>query len=298
MKPLSIRDCYRVAVAALKPSYHNHAPSEAQALVRALLQHHTDHDPLLDNPAALPEFHLQRSFFRALHRRLCHEPLSRIVGKRAFWDGIFNVTPHTLDPRPDSETLIEAVLLWLKNRPSPRYILDLGTGTGCLLISLLRLFPEAQGWGVDCSPQALSVATQNAHRHGVGSRFFPIDGDWNDPHFSPHTPPQGWDVIISNPPYIGHEEFQALAPNVKDYDPPQALWGGHDGLEAYRALAQRLPTWSREGTGVFLEIGHMQQSSVCALFQPPLWRTVATHQDLAGHDRVVVIVRGISQKLS
>ncbi len=170
-----------------------------------------------------------------LSRRAAHEPVSRIVGRRHFWTLDLAVSPDTLDPRPDTESLIETVVAAIPDRKTPLTILDLGTGTGALLIALLSEYPEATGIGVDLSEGALATARINAESHGLGDRAAFAAGHWTDGVAGP------FDVIVSNPPYIDSGDLAGLPPEVREHDPMLALDGGADGLDAYRAIIPAIP---------------------------------------------------------
>jgi release factor glutamine methyltransferase len=219
----------------------------------------------------------ERSAFEALlDRRARREPVSRIVGVREFWSLPFKITPDTLDPRPDSETLIDAVLARIGDRSAPLDILDLGTGSGCLLLALLSELPAARGLGVDISEAALAVARENAAALGLGSRANFLRASWG----------AGlggiWQVIVSNPPYIISGEIPDLAPEVQDFDPLPALAGGPDGLDAYRALAPEIARLLAPGGLAALEIGATQIDTVETLFRATGLREVGREPDLAG----------------
>lgn len=219
----------------------------------------------------------------ALARRLAGEPLWRILGAREFWGLTFSLSPGTLEPRPDSETLIEATLSHLAARRHDRLrLLDLGTGTGCLLIATLREFPEATGLGIDLSSDAVATATGNAVSNGVGERAAFHQGNWTagiDERF---------DLILSNPPYIGRAEIAGLDKNVREHDPLLALDGGPDGLDAYRALAAALPGHLKPGGLAILEIGAGQEEAVVALMRQAGLRHLDSRRDLGGHIRALV----------
>lgn len=222
----------------------------------------------------------------AARRRLANEPVSRIIGERAFWGRTFKVTPATLDPRHDSETLVETVLALLKEAPSdkPLRILDLGTGTGCLLLTLLAEVPDATGLGIDISPEAIIVAKANAARLGLAERARFQPGNWAA------GLTKSFDVIVSNPPYIRHGDLAALPADVAAYDPVSALDGGPDGLAAYRQILASLPPLSPRARLVF-ELGAGQASSVAQLIQGRFATTailtIRRWHDLAGIERVV-----------
>lgn len=224
-----------------------------------------------------------------LRRRLAHEPLSRIVGEREFYGRPFKLSPETLDPRPDSETLIEAALQVIDEsgwRERPLRILDVGTGSGCLLVTLLAELPCARGVGTDVSAMALQTAAENARTNGVGARA----------RFARHRSFEGldetFDVIVSNPPYISSGEIADLEPEVRNFDPVEALDGGPDGLNIYRELASGLVRVVPHGWALF-EVGAGQAQTVAEL----LVRCLGGHcagdvrlwQDLGGHTRCVAL---------
>lgn len=219
----------------------------------------------------------------ALARRLAGEPLWRVLGAREFWGLSFALSPGTLEPRPDSETLIEAALGHLAARRHDELrLLDLGTGTGCLLIATLREFPQSSGLGIDLSPDAVATATGNAARNGVGERAAFHQGNWTagiDERF---------DLILSNPPYIGSAEIAHLDKNVREHDPLLALDGGPDGLDAYRALSAALPGHLKPGGLAILEIGAGQEEAVVALMRQAGLSHLDSRRDLGGHIRALV----------
>lgn len=217
----------------------------------------------------------------AVSRRASREPVSRIVGSRGFWKSDFRVSPQTLDPRPDSETIIEEALK--RAAPPPRRVLDLGTGTGCLLLSLLQEWPQAVGVGLDISAEAVATARENAELLGLSSRVEFVESDWEK-----YAPNESFDSIISNPPYIADGEIDGLAPEVSLYDPRAALAGGEDGLDCYRSIAAFLPKWLKKGGWAFLEIGHTQANQVKSLLAEAGLDVINIVPDLAGSDRVVV----------
>lgn len=219
----------------------------------------------------------------ALVRRLAGEPLWRVIGAREFWGLTFTLSQGTLEPRPDSETLIEAALIHLAaRRHEPLRVLDLGTGTGCLLIATLREFPQATGLGIDLSADAVATASGNAARNDVAGRAAFRQGDWTD------GVEERFDLILSNPPYIASDEIAGLDRNVREHDPHLALDGGLDGLTAYRALAAALPGHLNPGGHAILEIGAGQEAAVVALMEQAGLRHLHSRRDLGGHIRALV----------
>lgn len=215
-------------------------------------------------------------------RRCRHEPASRILGRREFWSLSFEVTPATLDPRPDSETLVSAVLAKIGDRAKSLAIIDLGTGTGCLLLALLSELPRASGTGVDLSAEAIEVAHRNAATLGLASRAKFIRDDW-----AQHVA-GSFDVVISNPPYIESGAIARLAPEVAAHDPHAALDGGADGLDAYRALLPQAARLLKPGGFVALEIGQGQGPAVSGLARAAGLRESGSASDLAGIERCLV----------
>ena len=175
-------------------------------------------------------------FAAMLRRRAAREPVARIIGRRGFWTLDLAVTPAVLDPRADSELLVERLLALLPDRQAPRTVLDLGTGSGCLLLALLAELPGATGIGIDLSADALAVARGNAKAAGLADRCRLLQGDWGLA-LADHCA----DIVVSNPPYIASAALPALMPEVRDHDPPLALDGGPEGLDAYRRIVPDLP---------------------------------------------------------
>ena len=218
-------------------------------------------------------------------RRLAREPLSRILGQREFHGLIFRVTPDVLDPRPDTETLVDAALLKFKVGP-PGRVLDLGTGTGCILIALLKEWPQAEGVAVDISESALDVAKQNAKRHGVENRIAFLRSDWFEKV-------QGtFDLIVSNPPYIPCRDIPNLDPEVKNHDPILALSGGEEGLDVYKMLITETKKYLRPGGAAFFEIGFGQQNDITRIVGNAGATLSRIYPDLGGIPRVAEISYG------
>ena len=221
-------------------------------------------------------------------RRESREPRSRILGRREFWSLSFALGPETLDPRPDSETLIEAALAWLgpsrgRAEGPMLKILDLGTGTGCLLLALLSELPRAEGLGIDAQPGAVAITRANAEALGLGARARFRTGDWG----------QGigerFDVILCNPPYVPAAEIAWLEPEVARFDPWLALSGGSDGLDSYRALALQLPDLLAGEGRAFIELGFGQAAAATKLFEAGGLQAVNCRTDLAGIPRCLVL---------
>lgn len=232
-----------------------------------------------EHPLTVP----QRVTFDAMVVRRCaREPISRILGTREFWSLRFAVGPGTLDPRPDSETLVAAVLERIADRDAALSLLDLGTGTGCLLLALLSELPRARGVGIDISQAALDTATANAEDLGLGARVEFRAGDWV------RGISAQFDVIVSNPPYIESAEIDSLEPEVRQFDPRAALDGGPDGLAAYRALLPQAAQRLKPQGLLALEIGAGQTSAVQALAAEAGLRALGVARDLASIERCLL----------
>ncbi|MBT0956515.1 peptide chain release factor N(5)-glutamine methyltransferase [Alphaproteobacteria bacterium KMM 3653] len=217
--------------------------------------------------------------FRAMvAERAAHRPIAQLLGRRAFWKHDFAVTGDTLDPRPDTETLVEAALA----RPFSR-LLDLGTGTGCIAISLLAEAPQASGLATDVSAAALAVAGANADAIGIGPRLSFAQSDW----WAGVT--GRFDLIVSNPPYIAADEMAGLAPDVRDWEPHLALTDGADGLTAYRILAAGLADHLAPGGRALFEIGPAQGADVTEILAQAGWPGAQVLPDIDGRPRVVSV---------
>ncbi len=217
-------------------------------------------------------------YTQLVQRRAAREPLAYITGVKEFWGLNFRVSPATLIPRPDSETLIEAALAIPK---SPNCILDLGTGTGCLLLAALSEYPSAFGIGVD-SPAAAALAQQNATALGLAARAAFLAGDWAA------SLNARFDLILSNPPYIAEDELPALMPEVRLYEPSSALIAGPDGLAAYRVIIAALPSLLAPNGAAILELGATQAPAIARL-ATQAGLTFATRLDLNGHARAAIL---------
>ena len=225
------------------------------------------------------------AFGALVGRRAASEPVSRIIGRREFWSLDFVLAPATLDPRPDSETLIEALLELRPNRAAALSILDLGTGSGCLLLAALSEYPRARGLGVDASEPCCAAAASNAARLGLAERTAFRAADWGGGIDGP------FDVVLCNPPYIPTADIAALAPEVRLHDPRTALDGGIDGLDAYRALAACLPRLLDADGLALLEVGAGQAAAVAELMQAGGLSVIKVRPDLAGIPRCVALRR-------
>ncbi|WP_343711818.1 peptide chain release factor N(5)-glutamine methyltransferase [Inquilinus sp.] len=278
-RPPKLAEALRDGTARLAASGIDGAASDARILLMHALG--IDRTGLLSRAGeAMPAEAVAR-YAGYLDRRAAHEPVSRILGRREFWSLDFALGPATLDPRPDSETLVEAALAAMP-ADRPLRVLDLGTGTGCLLLAVLHDRPAAFGIGVDRSEDAARVARDNARALGLSGRAAFAVGDWA-------TALSGrFDLVLSNPPYIPDSDIAALEPEVREHDPRLALSGGADGLDAYRALTAALPALLAPGGTAVVELGIGQAADVSALFRGAGLDIVGTPHDLAGIARCVI----------
>ena len=243
---------------------------------------------LLGQPGRLLSSEESRRVEAAVRRRQAREPVSRILGEREFWSLPFGLNEGTLDPRPDSETLVEVVLAALADRSAPLRLLDLGSGSGCLLLALLSELPKAEGLGIDISAAAVAAAAENADRLGLAVRARFRRHSWED---GLDLGTRSWDVVVSNPPYIASADIAGLAPEVAVYDPVAALDGGADGLAAYRALVPAAAMVLKPGGLIALEIGPGQAAAVEGLFGAAGLRPLRRAADLSGMERCLLAVK-------
>jgi release factor glutamine methyltransferase len=219
--------------------------------------------------------------FQFVRRRLAHEPTAYILGRKEFWSLNFLVSPAVLIPRPDSETLVRQALDLLPDRDRPYTVLDLGTGSGCLLLAFLSERPNARGFGVDASADALETAEKNAAALGFSGRAHFVHGDW-DAGLA-----ERFDLVLCNPPYIGERERASLAPSVRDHEPPQALFAGLEGFDAYRRIIPHLPALVRPGGIAVFEVGQGQGEGVADLMRAQGLEVIGIRDDLGGIPRSV-----------
>jgi release factor glutamine methyltransferase len=213
--------------------------------------------------------------------------MAYILGEREFWGLPFKVTPAVLVPRPDSETVIEAALSLMPDRARAWRLLDLGLGSGCLLLTLLREFPNARGCGLEVSPDALAVAQANAIALGVADRAELKLGDWRQAGWTAALG-EPFDLVVSNPPYIEAGTIGGLMPEVARFEPHLALDGGQDGLAAYRSISAAGPELVAKGGYLIVEGGEGQAPEILGLFREAGLKPLPLFKDLAGIDRVVV----------
>ncbi len=218
-------------------------------------------------------------FKNMIQRRLNNEPVSKIINNKYFWDYNFYVDKNVLDPRPDSESIIELILEDYKNDEKLN-ILDLGSGSGCLIITLLKIFKNSNGLAIDISDKALEIVKKNAELLNIKNLDI-LKSNWNDEISGK------FDIIISNPPYIETNEINNLSKDVKSFDPLLALDGGFDGLDCYRYIAKNIKKNCKKNTKLYFEIGKGQETDVKNIFLNKGFKLFKTGKDLAGIERVI-----------
>jgi release factor glutamine methyltransferase len=224
--------------------------------------------------------------FRTLvERRRQREPIAYILDEKEFWSLPFHLGRAVLTPRPESETVVEAALRHMAHRDAPRRILDLGTGSGCLLLALLGELPGAFGVGVDLDPAAAGIARANARRFGLDHRAGFVRASWGQALAG------SFDLIVSNPPYVRAGDWPGLAPEIRRFEPIGALLAGADGLDAYRALAPDAARLAAAAGTVCLEHGPGQGPAVRAIMSAAGLRPIEWREDLAGHERVQILAK-------
>lgn len=262
------------AVKELRSAGIENAPRDARLLMSAALEIPNDrltlhHQDQLSQPQ-------KSKFLNLLQQRLQRKPVSHLVGYRQFYGRNFKITPDVLDPRPETEILIEIAL-----RHQFKRVLDLGVGSGAILVTLLAETPSAKGVGTDISSQAVLIAGENSSSHGVSDRITLPVSNWFDDVGGQY------DLIVSNPPYIAAHEMDDLQPEVRDHEPREALTDEADGLTAYRTIAKHALNHLSPGGRILLEIGPTQADVVKSLLQNAGLAEIAVFQDLDGRDRVI-----------
>jgi release factor glutamine methyltransferase len=252
---------------------------------RRLLAHvlGTTEEALLRDPRAAVPADKAQHFATLLARRVAHEPFAYLIGRVGFWTLELEVSPATLIPRADSETLVEAALEACPDKGAALRVLDLGTGTGALLLAVLTEFPAANGIGIDLKPAAAALAARNAARLGLADRVRFLAGDWAAAVLGP------FDLILCNPPYIQSAAIPGLMPEVARHEPASALDGGADGLAAYRRIIADLPRVLAPRGVAVLELGQGQQAAVAALGRAAGLKPEACSADLGGVPRALVL---------
>ncbi len=281
MKEITIQAALQGATFRLKSAGVETAALDARLLLQAAMD--MDHATIIrDSHLVIPAAQYD-VFMRNVERRAAREPMSHILGTRDFWKDSFYVSRDVLTPRPDSETLIEAMLDIVPDKNAHYTIADLGTGSGCLLISLLREYPNARGVGVDASEAALAIAKKNAENLLSSGRAEFLSSDWCS------ALQTRFDMIISNPPYIVENEISTLAPEVKKHEPWLALCGGKDGLRAYCQLMPQIQKHLAPHGVAVLELGQKQAQVVTNIASDHALIVSDIRCDLAGIERAIVL---------
>ena len=273
-----LRDLLTLGQQKLKLAHIDTAGRDARLLAAAAMEINTAQVTLkaLDHVSKQQQDH----FESMIEQRRNFKPVSRILGKRQFWNRWFEISPDVLDPRGDSEVLVNLALQQKADR-----ILDLGTGSGILALTLLSEWPDARAVGVDICEKALLIAQRNAVQHEVSDRFQAQKSDWFEAISGQ------FDLIVSNPPYIGEDEIPHLDPDVRLYDPMIALSPGRDALLAYQNIASDAIGYLKPGGRLLVEIGFRQGEAVRALFASNGLKSIEIIQDLNGLDRVVRAIK-------
>ena len=220
-----------------------------------------------------------------------HEPVAYLVGRAEFYSIEFEVTPDCLIPRPETELLVQRAIELLRQRTGPHQVCDLCTGCGVIAVAIAKNVPDAKVIATDLSETALGVAAKNVKKHGLDERVELLCGDLFEP-LIPQLDMAPFDLIVCNPPYVSAAEYEKLEKNVKDYEPRTALYGGEDGLELYRRIAEQVGRFLDSDGALLLEIGYEQGSAVRELLgRTGLFETIKVDKDLSGHDRIVTAQR-------
>ena len=244
---------------------------------------------LISHPNIEVPLKLYHQYMKLIKRRGLSEPIAQITKKKEFWMLPFKISKKTLIPRPDSETLIEAVRSEFKDKNFPHKILDMGTGGGCLLLSLLSEYKHAFGIGIDIQSGAVKVARENSRILSFDDRAVILKQSWHKKNPSKKISKQKFDIIVSNPPYITADDMKILDKDVKKFEPRKALFGGRDGLDEYRSISQSIYDWDilEKGGRVFLELGKGQENDVRKIFEAFGFKFEKYFKDLSGIIRVV-----------
>ena len=271
----------RRAAARMESFSNSNARRDAEIMLAHVLDIEITQLPLKTEAVSSVDYSL---FEQMVERRCTDEPVAYITGRQSFWSFDFRVNEHTLIPRPDTEILVEVCIAALKGQKSA-HILDIGTGSGCILLSILSEVDGSTGIGIDVSDQALAIATENAFDNNLNTRASFMCGDMLAPIEAGDA--QSFDLIVSNPPYIPTRDIDDLMHDVKDYEPLSALDGGNDGYDFYRILAVDSLQYLKKGGTLAVEVGFGQAAAVSSLFQAAGFKEIMVKQDLNGIDRVV-----------
>jgi release factor glutamine methyltransferase len=281
--PATLSELLREARRRLSDAGVQDAALDARLLVEHVSG--TTRADAISNPTMVIDPETLKAVEAVLERRVAGEPVHRILGFREFYGLRLRLSKETLEPRPDTETLVEVVLPFVRRAADARgtcRLLDLGTGTGAIALALVSAEPRAAATAVEISEDALATAARNAADLGLADRFSPLISDWFEKVSG------RYDVIVSNPPYIPAKDIATLQKEVREFDPRRALDGGNDGLDAYRIIAAGAASHLERGGIVAVEIGHTQKDDVSALFAEAGFVRLEAVRDLAGNDRGLV----------
>lgn len=279
MNSINVKDAYEQAVKILNEASIENANLDARILLLEAMNISLEQFYL--NPLKLVSRDESKLFNDYLLRRLNREPVSKIIAKKSFWKDEFIVNNFTLDPRPDSEVIIELALDYLQDRNKKYKILDLGSGSGCLILSLLREFTEASGVAVDLSPEAIEIIAKNSLNLNMTNRLRLECSNWFE------KIQEKFDLIVSNPPYISKKEISKLDEEVKCFDPILALDGGEDGLDPYRYFAKELDNYLKEDGYAIFEFGDGQAKDIEEIFKN--FKIIEIRKDLGKRDRAIIL---------
>ncbi len=282
---MTVREALSHGASVLKAAKVPEPLLEAEILLAHTLRKdriwlHLHLDEVIDDPSP---------FFRLVHLRAAERtPIHYLTGLREFWSMEFKVDRHTLIPRPDTEVLVETALHILEKEQTPcPFILDLGTGSGCIALALLKELPEARVVGTDINPEALKTARENAERFGLQNRFLPLAADWLKSFILGKRP---FDMVVSNPPYIAEMDAETLEPEVVRHEPRKALFAGHDGMFHIDRLLSEVPQVLKPGGWFLCEIGWNQgERARETAKRTGSYSRVEIFKDLSGRDRVIAV---------
>lgn len=283
MSPYTLRNTLLKTQKKLRDQGISEANLDAKILIEWVTN--TNASDRISRPNMHLSFEELAQLKHAVQRRIAGEPVYRIIGMREFYGLSFTLSQDTLEPRPDTETLVDLVLSLLKKQSKKSEkitLLDMGTGSGAIAIAILKQIPQSYAVAVDISENALKTATKNAKNMDVIQRFNPLLSDWFD------SVTGQFDLIISNPPYIAEKDIQNLAKEVRLYDPLRALIGGKDGLDFYRKLSDKAANYLKAEGYIAVEIGYSQEKEVCNLFEKNGFKCLEMRKDLSGIPRALL----------
>ena len=283
----SVRCTLAGAIARLEAKNVPSAPLAAELLLMHVLER--DRAFLYAHPEFVVDEGQAARFSQLIQRRAAGTPVQYLTGHQEFWGLQLEVNPNVLIPRPETEHVVEVALARIGNRRRDALMIaDVGTGSGCLAVALASELPNAKFLATDSSRAALEVAQRNAERHGLAGRIEFRRANFLRTYLADSPPiKRCFDLIVSNPPYIGLNEAASLPREVREHEPHEALFAGPDGAEAYPKLVAQSAALLREGGWLVLELGHQSAPRVAPLLQAPIWSDAAVERDLAGIDRVI-----------